>query len=151
MEKVSFDYRFAIRALIGALFIVAGLSKIGVFGGWTESPLDVFKAFYGSLSQVMTFLPSSILPLVGLAVVLIEIPIAILYIIGFKKNWTGGALIAFTVLVTIFYHNPWYGPQFQFSQLVNALKNIAVIGGILATLDCFCKVCKLEKSERKHH
>jgi uncharacterized membrane protein YphA (DoxX/SURF4 family) len=151
MKKVSFDYRFAVRALIGALFVVAGLSKIGVFGGWTNSPLEIFKAFYGSLSQVMTFLPEGLLPLIGLAVVLIEVPIALLYVIGYKKNWTGGALIAFTIVVTIFYHNPWYGPGFQFSQLVNALKNIAIIAGILATLDCFCRDCRVEGATKKHH
>ena len=151
MEKVSFDYKMGVRALIGAVFIVAGLSKIGAFGGWVNSPLEIFKAFYGSLSQVMTFLPDGLLPLIGILVVVIEIPIVILYILGYKKNWTGGAIIAFTVLVTIFYHNPWFSSQFQFSQLVNALKNIAIIAGIFATLDCFCKVCRVEKSERRHH
>ncbi len=149
MKKVSFDCKLATRSLIALLFVLAGLSKLGAFGGGT--PSQMFHGFYTSLPMVMKFLPVTLAPIVGLAVVLIEIPVALLYVLGYKKNWTGGALVLFTVLVTIFYHNPWYGGHFEFAQLINALKNIAIIGGLLATMDCVCGTCKVEREHRKGH
>jgi uncharacterized membrane protein YphA (DoxX/SURF4 family) len=148
MKKVSFDCNLIVRSLIALLFVLAGLSKIGAFGGGT--PAHMFTAFWGSLPLVMKFLPTTLAPVVGLAVIFIEIPVALLYALGYKKNWTGGSLIAFTALVTIFYHNPWHGGQFDFGQLINALKNIAIIGGILATLDCVCGKCVIEGHKKGH-
>ena len=139
----------ATRALIGLLFIVAGLSKIGMLGG--GKPVEVFKGFYTQLPMVMHFIPASLAGLVGLAVVIIEIPIALLYVAGYKKNCTGGAIIAFTILVTIFFHNPFTPNGFDFMQMVQALKNIAIIGGILATLDCICTTCKIGRSAVVEH
>lgn len=130
------------RGLIGLLFVVAGLSKIGGLGGGT--PTEVFKGFYSQLPMVMHFIPNSLAGLVGLLVVIIEIPVALLYVAGYKKNWTGGAMIAFTVLTVIFFHNPFAG-GFDFMQAVQALKNIAIIGGIVATLDCMCKTCVVKR------
>lgn len=147
MKKVSFDCRLAIRSLIALLFVIAGLSKIGVFGGGSMG--EVFKGFYTQLPKVMSFIPDSLAVLVGITVITIEIPIAILYALGYKKNWTGGALILFTTLVTIFYHNPWFGSHFDFMQMVQALKNIAIIGGILATLECYCMTCKVGRGNNK--
>ncbi len=149
MKKVSFDCKLATRSLIALLFVLAGLSKLGAFGGGT--PAEMFRGFYTSLPMVMKFLPLSFAPTVGLAVVAIEIPIALLYALGYKKNWTGGTLVLFTVLVTIFYHNPWFGPRFDFGQFINALKNIAIIGGLLATMDCVCATCKVKCEHKKGH
>lgn len=153
LPKISFDCQLFSRALIGLLFIIAGLSKLGAFSQGSKS-VDVFKNFYSQLHLGITFLPTSVEPLVGALVILIEIPIAFAYILGVKKNWTGGALIAFTALVTIFFHNPFnFKPVFSFDfiQLVQALKNIAIIGGLVATLDCGCKTCVVVREEHKAH
>ena len=149
MKKISFDCKIVTRVLIGQLFVIAGLSKIGMLGG--GNPAEVFKNFYSQLPTVMHFIPTSLAGLVGLGVVIVEIPITILYIAGYKKNWTGGAIIAFTALVTLFFHNPFTANGFDFMQMVQALKNIAIIGGILATLDCVCTICKVGRSAVAEH
>ncbi len=149
MKNISFDCKTVTRALIGLLFVVAGLSKIGMFG--SDKPVEVFKSFYSQLPIVMDFIPVSLAGLVGLAVVIIEIPIVLLYVAGYKKNWTGGVIIAFTILVTIFFHNPFTKSGLDFTQMVQALKNIAIIGGILATLDCICTTCKVGRSTVVEH
>lgn len=148
MKKISFDYKMVTRVLIAALFVIAGLSKIGVFGG--GSAVTVFKGFYTQLPIIMTFIPTSLAVVVGIMVLLTEIPVAILYALGYKKNWTGGILIGFLALIVIFLLNPFKGSQFNFMQLVEALKHIAIIGGVLATLDCMCSDCKVSRKEKNH-
>lgn len=156
LPKITFDYQFFSRLLIGLLFIIAGLSKIGVFSPQVPH-VQVFKNFYNNLHLGITFLPITLEPFVGLAVILIEIPIAILYIFNIKKKWTGGLLVIFTALVTVFFHNPIVlKPTFglDFVQFIQALKNIAIIGGIFATLDCGCRECVVihesHKTTKRH-
>lgn len=155
MKKLipAFNCQFFSRALIGLLFVIAGLSKIGTFSSDIKSA-EVFKNFYSQLHLGITFLPTSLEMAVGIAVILIEIPIALLYVAGVKKNITGGILLAFTALVTIFFHNPFvFKPAFglDFVQLIQALKNIAIIGGIAASLDCGCKECVVVRTAHKEH
>jgi uncharacterized membrane protein YphA (DoxX/SURF4 family) len=153
--KISFDCKMVSRSLIAILFVLAGLSKIGLFGG---PMFTVFQGFYSQLPGALFFLPAKLAVVAGIIVVLIEIPVSIAYALGIKKNWTGGALIAFTALTVIFFHNPFVGKFLDFSkidfiQLIQALKNIAIIGGIMSTLDCPCATCAVERSSKhgSHH
>lgn len=76
--------------------------------------------------------------LLALVVIVIEVPVALAYAWGYRVCYTGGALVAFTVLATLLVHRNIADPM----QLVMALKNVAIIGGILATTSvCSCTRC----------
>ena len=120
------------RALIALLFVYAGVGKIMGFDG------------------AVGYIGSSWLPfpmLMAIVAIIVEIPVALLYVYGWKKDCMGWALIAFTALATIVFHNPWAGGIFSAMTATMALKNIAIIGGVLATLGCACGTCESCKAK----
>lgn len=110
------------RVLIALLFVVAGIPKL----------MD-FQAATGMMPEALP-MPA----IVAALVILIEIPVALLYAWGYKVRWTGGLLALYTLLTIVFVHN-------NFSSMmaaIPALKNLAIIGGILATTGaCSCNRC----------
>lgn len=53
-------------------------------------------------------------------------------------------LIVFTILATFFFHNFWAVPPEQFQmQLIQFLKNVAIIGGLLLVFEQFRYQCPL--------
>lgn len=82
--------------------------------------------------------------LITLIVIIIEIPVALAFAWGYRVCLTGWILIAFTALTTIVvHHNIGQGMN-----LVMALKNIAIIGGIiLAVYGCTCGTCPVSKKK----
>lgn len=107
------------RVFIGTLFVFAGFSKIMSFEGTT-----------GYIASVLN--TGSITPAITAATIFLEIVIGAAYMWGgFKKDICGYILIGFTAVATIFFHS-------DFSNQINvimALKNLAIIGGIFATLE----------------
>ena len=109
------------RVLIALLFVVAGYQKLMGFEGFTG---------------MITSLGLPIPMIVAAIGVTIEIPVALLYAWGYKVRWTGGILAAWTLLTIVFVHNDFP------AQLITALKNLAIVGGILATTGaCSCNRC----------
>lgn len=106
------------RVLIAALFIPAGIAKIGGFAGTAG-----YIASKG--------LP---LPEVGAVIaIVIEVGVAAALLIGFKARWAALALAVFTLAAATLFHNYWALPEAQ--QMVQQLmftKNIAIVGGLLA-------------------
>lgn len=139
--KFRFDCAFFSRALIALLFVAAGAVKLGL--GQPGTIADAFKATAASLPSAMPFLPASMTSLVLVLVLIVEIPVALMYAYGYKFVKAGWVIIGFVVLVTIFYHNPWAGGTLNLANLVQALKNLAIIGGIMATIGCYCGKCKI--------
>lgn len=121
---------FWARVLIAILFVYAGYGKLMGFSGFVASMLE---PKFGALATI-----------VGVLVVLIEIVVAIAFAIGYKAKWSTWILMAFTALATILYHNPWAGPEFNPGNLLQALKNIAIIGGLWLS-------CEMEAHHRAHH
>ena len=120
---MKINYALISRSLIALLFVVAGLQKVMNFADTTKSvaSLDIPLA-----------------PLVTLLVIIIEIPIALAFAWGYRTCLMGLILVAFTALVTVMVH----GQISQGSNLVMALKNIAIIGGILGFVSmCNCGKC----------
>lgn len=123
--KINWD--FVSRLFIGLLFILAGIQKALNFNLVTDNAIaPVLKT--GSLSPVITAV-----------VIFIEIFVTLAYIFSKKyKDHAGYTLIFFTVIVTIFYHVPEIrGANISavIGTSINALKNLAIVGGLLATLD----------------
>lgn len=105
------------RLLLAALFLPAGLSKIGGFDG------------------TVGYIASAGLPMPQLAAVVaivVEIVAPIALILGWGTRWAALALALFTLVATLGFHNFWSMPAEQaFMQQLMFFKNIAVVGGLL--------------------
>ncbi len=107
------------RIFIAVLFIFAGWGKLMTFEATTSYIASVLKT--GQVTPIITAL-----------VIFIEIVIALIYAYGkYKKDVMAYILIAFTVLTTIFFHSDLSVNL----NMIMALKNLAIVGGIFATLD----------------
>lgn len=125
--KFTIDYALITRALIALLFVVAGVNKLMQF--------SQTSGFIGSLG-----IPAP--TLVTLLVILVEIPVALLFVYGCKVKETGYTLIAFTIIATLIVHKDYFG-----ADMVMVLKNISIIGGIMASIACTCANCVVHKKK----
>ncbi len=103
------------RVLLGLLFLVAGLGMFMADGGPAAS-----AGFYTMVG----------LPMAGILVWLVAILKVVaggMLIIGRNVGCAAGALAAFTLLATLLAHRDIADPD----QLMAALKNLAIIGGML--------------------
>jgi putative oxidoreductase len=123
------------RSLIALLFIVSGISMAMNFQGTA--------GWFTSMNMPM--------PQVLLAIViLVKVGGGVVYAVGKKyAKEAGYALIAFTVVATLVGHT---SPLDQ-NNVMQILKNVAIIGGLLATLPCvcggvcpMCKDCEVKKA-----
>ena len=130
MKKIN--YSLVSRSLIALLFVVAGIQKIIHF---TET------------SAGMSALGLPFAPLVTLIVIAIEVPIAIAFAYGYKTREAGYTLIAFTALTILLVHSNFKNPM----NVIEALKNLAIIGGIIAAIGCFCGDCVVHTKKHTHH
>lgn len=111
------NYGTIARSFIALLFVVAGYLKITGFASTV--------GYVGSLGVPM--------PLVATILVLIvEIPVALAFAYGYKVREMGYVLIAFTILATVFAHRD-FGVG---DNMLMALKNLAIIGGIMLAIRC---------------
>ena len=99
------------RILLGALFVFAGLGK-GMDTAGTAAYMEAESPLPGSLA---------------LAVGVFEILAGLILASGFMTRIASAALIVFTALATIFFHEKVTDQ----TQAAMALKNLAVIGGLL--------------------
>ena len=106
------------RLLLAALFLPAGLSKIGGFEGTA--------GYIASVGLPM--------PTVGAAVAIaVEVLGAVALILGLGTRWAALALAVFTLVASFFFHNFWAMPaEQQMMQQLMFMKNIGVVGGLLA-------------------
>lgn len=105
------------RVLMSAIFILSGIGK-----------LPQFHAVTDGLRQ--TGWPAATL-LIALSIA-IEIGCGLLLLTGFKAGYAALLLAAWLVPVTLTFHNFWaYSGAQQQGQLINFLKNLAIMGGLL--------------------
>ncbi len=113
-EKLSFT---AGRVLLSIIFILSGLGKLPHF------------------SAVAGMMASKGIPLAPLALAItlvIEIGVGLLLLTGLKARYAAVILAVWLVPVTLTFHNFWaFQGQQQQEQMVNFLKNLAIIGGLL--------------------
>lgn len=125
MKYPKLNYPLLSRALIALLFIIAGLQKVLNFTNTV--------AFVDSLGVPLPVIAT-------LLVVLVELPIAVAYVWGYRVCVTGGILVVFTILATVVAHRDISAGV----NLMMALKNLAIVGGILATTGtCSCGRCEI--------
>ena len=100
------------RILLGAVFIMSGLGKLGAPG-----PVQGYIAAVG--------LPAPLLAYVVALVV--EVGGGALLLVGFRTKAVAAVLAAFCVLTAVVFHRA-LGDQ---NQLIHFLKNFAMAGGLL--------------------
>lgn len=123
------------RWMIAALFIISGLSM-----------LANYSATVGWMSAAGVPMVSVLLPIA----LLIKIVGGVVYAMGKKYSKEAGyALVLFTVVATVIGHT---NPLDQ-NNIIQILKNLAIIGGLLATTPCICggtcpmcKECEAKKA-----
>lgn len=118
MNALQNPFALLARLLMAALFLPAGISKIGGFAGTA--------GYIGSVG-----LP---LPEVGAAIaILVEVVAPILLIVGLFTRPAAVVLAVFTLVASVFFHAYWSVPaEQQFMQSLLFWKNIGVVGGLLA-------------------
>ncbi len=104
------------RVLLSAIFLVSGLSKIGNFG----ATRDIMIAQGVPMASIFL-----------LAAIVIEVCAGVSVLLGLRARWGATVLVIYLIPVTLIFHNFWAysGAEHQL-QLVNFMKNIAIIGGL---------------------
>ena len=108
------------RLLLALIFIMSGINKImgwpGVVGAVEAKGLPIPMLF-------------------GAGAILLELGGGLLVAIGYKAVVVAAALIMFTIMTMIFFHNFWAfeGGDYQV-QMINFMKNLAITGGLFLVL-----------------
>ncbi|MFW5452529.1 DoxX family protein [Thioalkalivibrio sulfidiphilus] len=98
------------RILLGVMFLLAGLDKIGGFEG-TQGYMQAMGV------------PGMLLPLV----ILLEVGAGLALILGLWTRWAAILLAGFTLLANLIFHLDFS----QAMQQILFMKNLAIIGGLL--------------------
>jgi putative oxidoreductase len=110
MEKITTYVPLVARILIGLLFIVAGVGKLGDVGAFTGYLTS------GGLPAALAW-PTILLEVLG----------GVALVIGFQTRVLAVLLAGFTLLAGMLYH---FQPADQM-QMTMFLKNLAIAGGLL--------------------
>jgi putative oxidoreductase len=105
------------RILIAFIFVVAGYGK-----------LTGFEGTVGYIASQGLPLPQ----LLAIGAIIIELGGGILLITGWQARWAAGAMVVFTLLAGLWFHNFWAVPADQVqNQMIHFMKNLSMIGGLL--------------------
>ena len=105
------------RTLLALIFIVSGFDKITGFAGTAG-----FMASKG--------MPMADVLLVG--TIAVEFLGGLMLLVGWKARWAALAIFLFIIPATLIFHNPagLTGQEAQ-NQMINIMKNLAIMGGML--------------------
>jgi putative oxidoreductase len=105
------------RILISVMFLISGFFKVGGY------------------AQIVGYATAVHLPAPGVAIALaaaVELACGLAILAGFKTRFAAWLLFLYLIPVTYFFHNFWaVQGQEQQTQMVNFLKNVAIMGGLL--------------------
>ncbi len=105
------------RILIVAIFVYTGFTKLMHF--------DATAHMIGEKGIPLAAVATAI-------AILIELGGAILIIIGWQTKLAANVQFIYLVFITFMYHNFWAAPpQLHDVQLLNFLKNVGIMGGLL--------------------
>jgi putative oxidoreductase len=110
-------YATIARSLIALLFVVAGVQKLMGFAGSV--------GYIGALGLPMP-------TILAILVIIIEVPVALLFAYGYKVREMGWILGIYTVLTILVAHRDWS----QGANMIMALKNLSIVGGIMLAVCC---------------
>jgi putative oxidoreductase len=105
------------RILLALVFVVSGSIKL--------SAIATTTAYF---TRIGLPAPAMVAWVVGL----FEVLAGLLIVIGYRARWVAILLALFTAVATYLGHKFWAVPPEQYlNQLNHALKNVAIIGGLL--------------------
>jgi len=117
VEKLQHAAPLVGRGLLSVIFLLSGVGKLADWSG---------TAGY----MASKHMPA--VPFFLLAAVTFELLGGLSVLTGFKARWGALALIVFLIPVTLIFHNFWaYEGMEQKTQMINFLKNLAIMGGLL--------------------
>jgi putative oxidoreductase len=114
------------RVLMALLFIIAGWGKITGFAG----AVGMVAAAGFPMPTVMTVLA-----------IIFEFGGGVMLLLGFHARLAAWMLIVFTAIATLGYHMDWSNQM----NMIMALKNLAIIGGLLYVAKIGAGGCSLAK------
>jgi putative oxidoreductase len=118
MEKLSDLFALLGRIGLAAVFVKSGIAKMGAFAGTSG------------------YIASKGLPLpdvLAVIAIIIEVPVAIALVVGWKTRWAALVIAVFTLLAALLFHAYWTMPaDKQFVDNLMFWKNVAIAGGLLA-------------------
>lgn len=100
------------RILIAVLFILSGLSKVAA-----PAATQAYIASVGLPEPVLAYFGSMAVEMIG----------SVLLIVGLRVRAVAVGMAFFTLLTAVFFHRDFADQN----QMINFLKNIAIIGGLL--------------------
>lgn len=105
------------RVLLSVIFILSGLSKIM---DWTGT------------QQYMAAKGMPFIPILLAAAVIVEIAGGLSVLLGWQARWAALLLFLYLIPTSLIFHNFWAlsGMERQ-TEMVNFLKNLAIMGGLL--------------------
>ncbi|MGD0426727.1 MAG: DoxX family protein [Candidatus Acidiferrales bacterium] len=105
------------RILISVMFLISGFFKVGGY------------------AQIVGYATAMHLPAPGVAIAVaaaIELACGLAILAGFKTRFAAWLLFLYLIPVTYFFHNFWaVQGQEQQTQMINFLKNVSIMGGLL--------------------
>lgn len=105
------------RILIALIFVMAGFNKITGFEG------------------TVGYIASKGLPLpeiLAIGAIVVELGGGLMLIAGWYTRWAAAAIFVFTSLTAVLFHNFWaMPPEEAQNQMINFMKNISIMGGLL--------------------
>jgi putative oxidoreductase len=122
------------RLLMSVIFIVSGITKIVNFSG------------------MVAFARNQNLPLPSVAIeiaMIVEISGGVMILLGYKTRIAALILFVFLIPTTLLFHNFWAyeGQMFQM-QLVNFMKNLAIMGGLMLLASFGAgRCCRMDRTE----
>ena len=108
------------RLLLAVLFLWSGYTKLAYLG-----PNIGYMKAYGMPAAELLIWPALALELVA----------GVMLLVGWKTRWAALALIVFTLPATFIFHAYWGVPADQaLNQQIHFVKNLAIVGGLLAVI-----------------
>ena len=89
---------------------------------------------------------AGIATLATIVAIILKLGGGLMLMFNYRTSCAAWMLIVFTLLATLMFHMGWGGEQGQM-QMTNFFKNLGLIGGLLLFADCFCKQCKMNRTE----
>ncbi|HEX4880498.1 MAG TPA: DoxX family protein [Limnobacter sp.] len=116
-DSVSNPLALIGRVLLAAMFVLAGVDKIGGFEGTAGYIASVGLP----MAEALTVLT-----------IAVEIGAGLALIVGFQTRLAALALAGFTLAASVLFHNFWAMPAEQaYVQQLMFMKNLSVTGGLL--------------------
>ena len=105
------------RALLSSIFILSGWGKITGFSGTAA-----YMASKGMPMPDVLLVPTIIIELGG----------GLMLLLGWKARWAALAIFLFVIPTTLIFHAFWAVDAAQVqNQMINFMKNLAIMGGML--------------------